>query len=360
MLAAREAFDLQAEAMRATLARVPVTPDEVIVGNVRNSVGNIARVAALEAGVPEHVPAMTVDRQCASSMEALCIAAQRIALGIESAVLVGGVESASRSPWLFEKAARPYAYFEPRPFKVRMAHEASGDPPMGETAEIIADDFGVTRADMDAFAYESHRRAIAARKRGEIAGEIVPGEQPPDECPREDTTVEKLAKLKPAFRPDGRITAGNASPLNDGAASAMVLSRDALKAAGLTADAWLVDSATVGLDPRRMGLGPALAIPRLLREANLTINDIDLFEINEAFAAQVLAVLRMLERDGFAIPMDKLNVNGGAIAVGHPLGATGLRLVVTLVNALRARGLKRGIASLCIGGGQGMAVLIEV
>jgi len=360
IMAHREAFDLQAEAMRATLARVPMAPDEVVVGNVRNSVGNIARVAALEAGVAEDVPAMTVDRQCASSMECLAIAGQRIALGAARGILVGGVESASRSPWLFEKTARPYSYMEPRPYKVRMAHEASGDPSMGETAEILADEFGISRGAMDAFALESHQRALAARERGETAGEIVPGDQPEDECPRADTSAEKLGKLKPVFRKDGRVTAGNSSPLNDAAAAAMVLSRSAAQEHGITPDAWMFGTTVVGLDPRRMGLGPALAIPRLLQEFGLGIKDVDLFEINEAFATQVLAVLAHLEKAGHGIPSEKLNVNGGAIALGHPLGATGLRLVVTLVNALRARNLKRGVAALCIGGGQGMAVLVEV
>lgn len=359
ILAAREAFDLQSESMRTTVTRVGVDVDEVIVGNVRNSVGNIARVAALEAGLPEDVPAMTVDRQCASSMEALVLGAQRIAVGGARAVLVGGVESASRSPWLFEKTPRAYSYFEPRPYKIRMAHEACGDPPMGETAEILADEFMITREEMDAFALRSHELAIAARERGETAAEIVPGEQPADECPRADTTLEKLAKLKPAFRKDGRVTAGNSSPLNDGAASAIVMSRAVAEREGVRPDAYLLGAATVGLDPRRMGLGPALVIPQLLAEHGLSVKDVDLFEINEAFATQVLAVLRHLEQHDCAIPQEKLNVNGGAVAIGHPLGCTGLRLVVTLVNALRARNLKIGVAALCIGGGQGMGVVVK-
>lgn len=355
-----DAWQLQAAAFKAVAGAVPsTTPDDVIVGNVRNSIGNLARVAALEAGVPESVPAMTIDRQCASSLEALVLAAAKIGAGMARHILVGGVESASRAPWLYEKSSKPYAYFEPKAYRIRMAHEASGDPPMGETAELLADEFAITRAEMDAFALMSHQRAAAARQRGETAGELIAGETKLDECVRADSTLESLAKLRPVFRKDGRVTAGSSSPLNDAAAACHVASREQMALWDIEPAAWLTGVETVGCDPRRMGLGPALAIPRLLERHGLTIADVDLFEINEAFAAQVLAVLKHLDRAGWAIPADKLNVNGGAIALGHPLGATGLRLVVTLVHALRARGLRRGVASLCVGGGQGMAVLVE-
>ncbi len=365
-LAPVEPFQLLAHVLRAASERTGShRPDEVIAGNVRNSIGNIARVAALEAGLGVDVPAVTVDRQCASSLEALVSAAARIQAGMAERILVGGVESASRCPWLFEKTARPYAYFEPRPYPIHLAPESVGDPSMGETAEILSDEFGIEREAMDRFAVESHRRAAAAYDRGDFADEVVPVPVPGrkgaanqvdrDETVRPDTSFEALAGLPPAFRRDGRVTAGNSSPLSDGASACWAASPRALEADGIAPAAWLTGAVTVALEPRRMGMGPALAVPRLLREHGLTDDDIDLYEINEAFAAQVLAVNRELH-----IPPGKLNVNGGAVALGHPFGATGVRLVATLVHALRRRGLRRGVASLCIGGGQGMAVLLEI
>jgi len=365
VLASVEPFALFAHVLKAVSERTGSRrPDEVIGGNVRNSIGNITRVAALEAGLGVDVPASTVDRQCASSLEALVAAAARIQAGMAERVLVGGVESASRCPWLFEKTARAYAYFEPRPYPVHLAPESMGDPPMGETAEILADEYGIEREAMDRFSVESHHRAAAAYERGDFADEVVPVPVPGrhgavntvdrDETVRPDTALEALAKLPPAFRRDGRVTAGNSSPLSDGASACWAASRDALQADGLEPAAWLTGAVTVALEPRRMGMGPALAVPRLLEEHGLTPGDIDLFEINEAFAAQILAVNRELH-----LSPEKLNVNGGAVALGHPFGATGVRLVATLVHALRRRKLRRGVASLCIGGGQGMAVLLE-
>lgn len=337
---------------------------DVIVGSVRNSLGNVGRVAALEAGVPVDVPAMTVDRQCASSLEALATAAAKINAGLMDRVLVGGVESASRCPWFMEKTAGPYAYFEPRPYTIRLATEEIGDPPMGETAEILADEFAITREDMDRFSLMSHERAAASQERGDFGEEILPlpvpvRKGPPlpferDETIRGDSSLESLGRLRPVFRRGGRVTAGNSSPLSDGAAACLAVSGEAAERNGWIAAGWVTGFATVALEPRRMGMGPALAVPRLLEEQGLSVDDIDLFEINEAFAAQILAVNRLLE-----IPADRLNIGGGAIALGHPLGATGLRLVVTLAHTLRRRGLRRGVASLCIGGGQGMAVLVD-
>jgi acetyl-CoA C-acetyltransferase len=363
-LAGYEAHDLLARVFRHLTDTSPGDLDEVIVGSVRNGIGNIARVAALAAQLPVDLPAMTLDRQCASSMEALATAAAKINAGLAERILLGGVDSASRCPWLMEKTARPYDYFEPRPFKVRLATEEIGDPPMGETAEILADEFAISRQEMDAFALESHRRAVAAGKRGFFAGEIVAlpaiGKRDAvpvafDESVRGDTSLERLSKLRPAFRRDGRVTAGNASPLSDGASAALVCSQGVCARGGSVPEGWLKGVATVALTPRRMGMGPALAIPKLFDACGLKKADIDLFEINEAFAGQILAVNRELK-----IPSGKLNVNGGAVAIGHPFGATGLRLVMTLIHALRERNLNRGVASLCIGGGQGMAVLVEL
>ncbi|MBW3670656.1 MAG: thiolase family protein [Acidobacteria bacterium] len=337
---------------------------EVIAGNVRNSIGNVTRVSALEAGIPVEIPAMTVDRQCASGLEALVVATAKINASLAETVLVGGVESASRCPWFMEKTSRAWSYAEPRPYPIRMSTPEIGDPPMGETAEILADEFGVTREEMDEFAAESHRRAAEANEAGRFSEEIVPLEIPQrkgepyrhvtDETVRADTTVDALKKLPPVFRKEGRVTAGNSSPLTDGAAATLVLSKAAIEKSGTAPDAWLRGSSVIGLDPSRMGLGPVEAIRRLLDSADLNQDDIDLWEINEAFAAQILAVNRELR-----IPSEKLNVNGGAIALGHPLGASGMRLVVTMVHLLKQRGLRRGVVSLCVGGGQGVAALIE-
>jgi acetyl-CoA C-acetyltransferase len=351
------------ELLSPLLAHVAVgAVDEVLVGCVRNGIGNIARVAALQAGIDESVPATTIDRQCASSLEALRIAAAHINAGMAQRLIVGGVESSSRCPWLLDKTARPFAYAEPKPFRIRMSIDDAGDN-MGETAEILADEFSITREQMDGFALASHTRAAKAAESGAFEAEILPlpprGKQTEaileDETIRADSTLPKLAKLPPAFRKDGRVTAGNSSPFTDGASACYVASLHALEKDGVKPDAILRAINVVALEPRRMGMGPALAIPALLDECGLKASDIDLFEINEAFAAQVLAVNTKLN-----LPADILNVNGGAIALGHPFGATGIRLIATLTNALKQQGGKRGIASLCIGGGQGMAVLIEL
>jgi acetyl-CoA C-acetyltransferase len=361
------------EVEEARIALQKSTPDfdEALIGNVRNSIGNIARVGVLEAGLPLSTPAITVDRQCASSLECVALAAGKLLSGQANRVLVGGVESASQAPWLYAKTSRAYSYFEPAPFRIRMAAEHTGDPSMGETAELLADEFGISRESMDSFAAASHQRAAKAQAgngfqseiwgyRGTLRALLSPSEVA-DECVRPDSTPESLAKLKPVFRPKvGRVTAGNSSPLNDAAVSAI-----AVRATDLPEDqranAMTVHAiSTVALDPTRMGLGPALAIPRLLETTGLSLDQIDLVEINEAFAGQLLACLLHMEQAGVKIPLDKLNVNGGAIALGHPLGATGLRLLLTLGNALRQRNLRRGIASLCVGGGQGMAALIEI
>jgi acetyl-CoA C-acetyltransferase len=362
-LAAWEPHELLGHMLKHVAARTESHVDEVIAGCVRNGIGNVARVAALEAGIDVSVPAVTIDRQCASSLEALQIAAAKINAGLAERVLVAGVESASRGPWFMEKTSRPYAYFEPQPYRIRLSTNEVGDPSMGETAELLADEFNITREQMDAFAFESHARADVAAKKEAFAAEIVP--LPPrskqrepvrhDETVRADTDLAKLAKLPPVFRDDGRVTAGNSSPLSDGASACIAASLSALESDGLAPDALLTGVATVALDPKRMGMGPALAIPKLLAEHGLKQTDIDLFDINEAFAAQILAVNRELN-----IPTDRLNVHGGAIALGHPFGATGIRLVATLINAMKQRGAKRGVASLCIGGGQGMAALFEL
>ena len=261
-----------------------------------------------------------------------------------------------------EKTSRGYAYGEPKPFRIQMSTDEVGDPSMGETAEILADEFKITREQMDEFSNTSHSRAAKATREGKFNNELMPlpprgkqAEFAADETIREETSLEKLGKLPPVFRDSGRVTAGNSSPLSDGASACLVASLDDFEKSGRKPEAILHGINVVALDPKRMGMGPALAIPQLIDAHGLKPTDIDLFEINEAFAAQVLAVNHELK-----LPTDVLNIHGGAIALGHPFGATGIRLVATLVNALRQQGGKRGVASLCIGGGQGMAALIEL
>ena len=361
-LASWEAHELLAHTLRDVSLQTTADVDEVLIGCVRNGIGNVGRVAALAAGIGVDVPACTIDRQCASSLEALMVAAAKIASGMIKSALVGGVESASRCPWFMEKSARPYAYFEPTPYRIRLSSDDIGDPSMGETAEILADEFSISRESMDEFAYTSQSRAAKATQDGAFASEITAlparGKQPEcsnDETIRDDTTREKLSQLPAVFRKDGRVTAGNSSPLSDGASACFVAGLDEFASLGFAPQVILRGINVAALDPKRMGMGPSLAIPRLLDSCGLKRSDIDLFEINEAFAAQVLAVNHELK-----LPGDRLNVNGGAIALGHPFGATGIRLIATLANALKQHDGKRGVASLCVGGGQGMAALIEL
>lgn len=364
-LSSIEAYDLLARAFIATLDAsghadlIKSKTDHVYGGSVRNSIGNVTRVAALAAGIPEVVPAATLDRQCASSLDALQVASALIQSEQADCILTGGVESASQCPWLFERPTRAYAYGEPQPYTIRFSTPEIGDPPMGETAELVADDHNITREDMDAFTLNSHQKAAA----GDFSDEIIPitianRKQTitvdTDESVRGDGSLEALAKLKPVFRKDGRVTPGNASPLSDGAAACLVAGEQFIQTHKLPTLAWIKDFCTVGLDPTRMGLGPAYAIPKLLEKANLKLDDIDLFEVNEAFAAQMLGCQAV-----YPLPVDRVNQQGGALAIGHPMGASGARLVMTLAYQLKRQNLKRGIAAMCAAGGQGMAILIE-
>jgi acetyl-CoA C-acetyltransferase len=339
---------------------------------------NTARFAALHAGLPASVPAMTVQRQCGSGMEAVNLAAKEILLGNGDLYLAGGVESMSTVPYLipgglrWTQAIQKKNKFGPRAI-LGMPLADDGLVPMsvmddtksanmGATAQRLADTYNVTRQEQDEYAYRSHMLASAAIKDGRFNVEVDPIEVPgrgffkADEHPRASTTMEKLAELKPVARPRRlrTITAGNSSGVNDGACAVILASEQKAKELGLEPLAYIVDSVVTGIDPEQMGLGPVAAIEKLLKRNNLTVKDIDLFEINEAFAAQYLAVEKLLGLD-----RDKVNVNGGAIALGHPIGMSGARLPLTLAHELRRRGLKRGIASLCIGGGMGIATLIE-
>jgi len=370
--------DLAAHVIEALVGRTGLDPeriDDVIFGNA-NGAGeenrNVARMAALIAGLPERTPGVTVNRLCASGLEAVNQAGRAIRAGDADVMLAGGVESMTRAPMVYLKPDRafPRGPVEAvdttigwRFVNPRLAERYSTEG-MGETAENVAERHGVAREDQDAFALRSHQRATAAHESGTFDREIVPVVVPQrradpvtvdaDQGPRPDASLEALAKLRAVFREGGTVTAGNASQINDGAACLLIASERAASELGLKPLARIVSTGAAGVDPAYMGVGPVPASSRALERAGLTIDDIDLVELNEAFAAQVLACQRELE-----IPMEKLNVNGGAIAIGHPLGASGARLIGTLAHELRARGLRYGLATLCIGVGQGLATVIE-
>ncbi|PVM82445.1 3-oxoadipyl-CoA thiolase [Caulobacter radicis] len=377
-LAKVRADDLAAIPLKALMARNPgldwSAVDEVAYGSA-NQAGednrNVARMALLLAGLPETVPGVTVNRLCASGLEAVGYAARAILSGQADLVVAGGVESMSRAPFVMGKAdsafSRSAEIFDTTigwRFVNPAMRAAYGVDSMPETAENVATDYAISRADQDAFALRSQDRAAAAIKAGFFEGEITPVEIPGkggptivdrDEHPRE-TTLEALARLKPIVRPDGTITAGNASGVNDGAAAIILASEDAVKRHGLTPRARVLGYATAGVAPRVMGIGPVPATQRLLARTGLSIGDFDVVELNEAFAAQGLAVLRQL-----GLPDDgaHVNPNGGAIALGHPLGASGTRLALTALRQLEATGGKRALATLCIGVGQGAALGLE-
>jgi acetyl-CoA C-acetyltransferase len=365
--------ELGSHAIRAALERAHVAPedvDEVILGCVLQAgLGqNPARQAALGAGLPVEVPATTINMLCGSGLKSVALASQMIRAGDADIVLAGGMENMSRSPYLV-----PTNRFGSRIGDVQMIDSMMHDGlidafehyPMGITAENVAEEYGISRAEQDEFAASSQQKAERAIAAGVFKEEIVPIEIPQkrgeprvvdnDEFPRPGTTVEALAGLRPAFRTDGgTVTAGNASGLNDGAAAVVVMSESQARERGLTPLGVVESYASVGVPPRIMGIGPIPATRKALAKAGLSIADIDLFELNEAFAAQSLAVCRELD-----IPQDRLNPHGGAIAIGHPIGASGGRILVTLLHELKRRRLDRGVAALCVGGGQGQAAVIR-
>jgi len=405
-LASVSARDLGRIAVGELLTRTGVDPrevDEVILGNVAqpSDSTNIARVVALLAGIPERAPAVTVQRNCASGMEAIVQAHERIAAGNADLIVAGGTESMSRIPLYqsdgmtrtFERLSRAktpgarisaLAGVRPKDLKPRIALlEGLTDPVsglnMGETAELLAREFGISREAQDDFALQSHRRAAAAMESGRMAEEIVPVFAPPyvtavleDVGPRKNQSLEALTKLRPYFdRRFGTVTPGNSCPVTDGAAAILVASAEKARALGLTPAGRIRGSAFVGLDPARMGLGPAYATPVALRRAGARFADIGLVELNEAFAAQVIAneialasakyCREHLGLEGAVGEIDRstLNVNGGAIALGHPVGVSGTRLVLTLLREMRRRDVSLGLATLCVGGGQGGALVLE-
>jgi acetyl-CoA C-acetyltransferase len=362
---------LGAVAVAEAVKRAGVDPkavDEVIMGNVVSAgVGQApARQAALFAGLPDTVPAVTVNKVCGSGLKAVMLAAQAIKAGDANVVVAGGMESMSRAPFLLPGVRGGYKYGDQKAVDA-LVHDglwcAFENWPMGEAAEHTATSCNVSRADQDAFAAESHKRAAAAWERGDFAAEVVPvtvGSGPKavtvarDEGIRADSTAAGLGKLRPAFKPDGTVTAGNASQLSDGAAAVVVASSDAAGRLGAKPLARIVSYATSGVAPKDIFIAPVSAVRLALDKAKLSVRDIDLFELNEAFASQMLACSRGLELDPA-----KVNVNGGAVALGHPIGASGARVLVTLLHAMQARGAKRGLASLCLGGGNAVALVVE-
>lgn len=365
--------DLAAVVIRRLLEETQLPPeevDEVILGNVLQAASgqNPARQAAIKAGIPESVPAFTVNKVCGSGLKAVGLAAQAIQVGDGDVFVAGGMESMSTAPYAVTKAR----------WGSRMGHDqlvdtmirdglwcAFTDTHMGLTAENIAERWQISREEQDEFAAASQQKCQAALAEGRFEWEIVPVVIPQrkgeplvfqrDEYPREGVTAEALARLRPAFKPDGTVTAGNASGINDGAAALLVMSREKAESLGLKPMAKVLSWAAAALDPAIMGLGPVGATRKALAKCGLEIGDLDLIEANEAFAVQSIAVMRELGLDPA-----KVNVHGGAIALGHPIGASGARILVTLLHAMEQRGARRGLATLCIGGGQGYAVVVEL
>ncbi len=363
--------DMAAVVIKEAIERAPgLTPDmveDVLLGCAmpEGPQGlNIARLAVLRAGLPYTIPAVTVNRFCSSGLQTIAMAAERIMAGFADVVVAGGVESMSLVPMTGFQ-------FRPNPWLVENYPEAYIS--MGHTAERVAEKYGITREDQDAFALRSHQRAAAAIDAGKFKDEIVPLEVTEkvlredgsveertvvfdtDEGVRRDTSMEALARLRPAFKEGGTVTAGNSSQMSDGAAAVVVMSRKKAEELGLEPLARFVSFAVAGVPPEIMGIGPVEAVPKALKLAGLTLDDIDLIELNEAFAAQSLAVIRELGMD-----MEKVNVNGGAIALGHPLGCTGAKLTTQIIYELKRRGGRYGLVTMCIGGGMGAAGIIEV
>lgn len=367
--------DLAALVIREAVRRAGVDPiqvDDVLMGCSLGTgrLNNIARLGLLKAGLPESVPGATINRLCSSGLEAINYGALRVAAGDAEIIVAGGVESMTRAPLIMDKLPSPY---QRGPFTVydSFGTPASSSPmsmygplTMGLTAENVAERFEVSRQAQDEFAYQSQMKAARAIREGRFKAEIIPVEMPQrkgpptivdtDEHPRLDTTLEGLAKLPPAFKEGGTVTAGNASGINDGAAAVVLMSRERARDMGLEPLGTVGTFAAAGVDPRIMGIGPVYAVPKALQKAGLSLKDIQVVELNEAFASQSVACVRMLGLDE-----EKVNPNGGAIALGHPLGCSGARMTVTLLYEMKRIGAELGLATMCVGGGQGLATIFR-
>ncbi len=369
------AHELGALVMKEALGRAGVEAgslSDVIFGDCIQTSGeaNTARTAALKAGIPVEVPAVTIQRQCASGMQAVIFASQQILTGDSEIVLAGGVESMSNAPYILKKArwGARLQHGEMTDSMWELLHSGShllGEGYiMGQTAENLAEKYGISREEQDQVAFESHSKAIAAIDGGKFKDEIIPvplknrkGQTEfftTDEHPRRGLTKEALASLKPMFKKDGTVTAGNASGLNDGAAAMVIMSAEKAAQMGKKPMARIAANAIAGCEPHLMGFGPVPAVQKLLKKTGMKLDDIDIFEVNEAFAAQYLACEKALGLD-----RSKVNLNGSGIALGHPVGCTGSRMIISMINEMKRRSLKYGIATLCVGGGMGAAVLIE-
>ncbi|HBZ08609.1 MAG TPA: acetyl-CoA C-acetyltransferase [Bacillus bacterium] len=365
--------DLGAAAIKEAINRAGVKPeevDEVIMGNVLQAgLGqNPARQAAIKAGIPESVSSMTINKVCGSGLKAIHLAAQAVLAGEAEVVVAGGMENMSQAPYLLKNAREGFKMGDQNLVDSMVSDGLTcifNDYHMGVTAENLCEQFGISREEQDEFAVSSQEKAVKAIEEGRFKEEIVPIEIPQrkgdpiifdtDEYPRKGTTAAKLAALRPAFKKEGSVTAGNSSGINDGAAAVVVMSRKKAIELGVKPIAYISANANAGVDPRIMGIGPVSAVKKALQKAGLSLEDMDLIEANEAFAAQSLAVDRELHFN-----KSILNVNGGAIALGHPIGASGARILVTLLHEMKRRGAKRGLATLCIGGGQGVATIVEL
>ena len=366
------AIDLGATVIKAAIEKVGIKAEnveEVIMGNViQAGLGqNTARQASVKAGLPVEIPSMTINKVCGSGLRAVSLAAQEIKAGDADIIIAGGMENMSLAPYVLDSARWGQRMGDGKMTDTMVKDalwDAFNDYHMGITAENIAQKWALTREEQDSFAAESQQKAEKAIKDGKFKEEIIPVVIPQrkgdpivfdtDEFPRMGTTAEKLGKLKPAFKKDGTVTAGNASGINDGAAALVIMSAEKAEELGIKPLAKIVSYGSKGLDPSIMGYGPFYATKKALEGTNLTVDDIDLIEANEAFAAQSLAVAKDLKFD-----MSKVNVNGGAIALGHPVGASGARILVTLLHEMVKRDSKKGLATLCIGGGQGTAIIVE-
>ncbi|MDD4276382.1 MAG: acetyl-CoA C-acetyltransferase [Candidatus Cloacimonetes bacterium] len=373
------AVQLGVHTLQAIFAETGVKPeniDEVIVGNVCGAgLGqNVARQISIHAGIPDSVPAYTVNKVCGSGMKAIALAAMMIACEEAEIVVAGGTENMSQIPYALPDARWGARMGDKTMVDLMIRDGLSdifNDYHMGITAENLAEKFNLTRQEQDEFSAKSQNKTEAAQKSGKFKDEIVPISIPQrkgdpividtDEMPRAGVTAEGLAKLRPAFKKDGSVTAASSSGINDSAALLLIMSEDKAKELGLTPLAYFVQSASAGVDPTIMGFGPVPAIKKVLKKSGWSLGDVELAELNEAFAAQSLSVFKGLEEEGLGkLNLDIVNVNGGAIALGHPIGASGARIIVTLLHEMKRRGNKKGLASLCIGGGMGIATLWEM
>lgn len=355
------------EVIKEAIKRVNLDPeliDDVILGNVLSGGGNIARLTALQGGLSVNIPGLTVDRQCGSGINAAALAAQAIQSGAGDIYVAGGIESMSRAPYQYERPEQAYSSIPPKYRKTLLAPEEIGNPAMGTTAENLAKKYEITRKEQDEYSLRSQQRMARAIEEGRFDEQIVPISIPvrkgdpilfnKDEHPRPNSTLAALAKLPPAFERDGTVTAGSSSGLNDAASALVIMSREKAEELGIQPLATIKGSTVAGVDPNIMGIGPVPATKKLLEKLNLSLSDMDIIELNEAFAAQVIACDRELGMDP-----EKLNVNGGAIAHGHPLGATGAILITKAVYELKRSAGQFALITACIGGGQGISLVIE-